>query len=364
MSYNSYSKTVGLASECDPECKKWQSVQKHKFCFHASHATPLSWDQCGQVRRHREDVLLVLHPQQSVLLPNPLVEDAFSRKARVDSRLEKPFFADKEYRKQNDCQARKDFVNLGYSSAEITFSPDQKERLQAFIDRIANSSNRSGRKGGTYYDGRCGTPISKSDLIGLDCDVLETILSPFVITAICYYFGSARSPMLYDGEVIRVFAHATEQRGHTDISLEDIEEESLQVATSRLCVVAILSLDGPGTTLVYPQTRIDSSFEYGGRKCVRATEVNNLVLFDGRMGHKGAPNFSDKESRRLVLVFNHPDATEGQLEVMSRCLSRPSLSLSVEQLLNGSEPVARKKRSLNEESGSDRCLRSRQHATP
>jgi hypothetical protein len=113
MSYSSYSKTGGLASECDPECKKWQSVQKHKFCFHASHATPLSWDQCGQVRRHRADVLLVLHPQQSVLLPNPLVEDAFSRKARVDSRLEKPFFADKEYRKQNDSQARNFFVNLG-----------------------------------------------------------------------------------------------------------------------------------------------------------------------------------------------------------------------------------------------------------
>jgi hypothetical protein len=108
-----------------------------------------------------------------------LVEDAFSRKARVDSRLEKQFFADKEYRKQNDSQARKFFVNLRYSSAEITFSPDQKERLQVFIDRIANSSNRSGRKGGTYYDGRCGTPISKNDLIGLDCDVLETILRVF-----------------------------------------------------------------------------------------------------------------------------------------------------------------------------------------
>ena len=62
--------------------------------------------------------------------------------------------------------------------------------------------------------------------------MLETILSPFVVTAICYYFGSARSPMLYDGEVIRAFAHAREQRGHADISLEDIEEESLQVATS------------------------------------------------------------------------------------------------------------------------------------
>ena len=60
----------------------------------------------------------------------------------------------------------------------------------------------------------------------------------------------------------------------------------------RLCVVAILSLDGPGTTLVYPQTRKDSSFEYSGRKCVRATDVNNLVLGQrgraiGREGERG-----------------------------------------------------------------------------
>jgi len=98
MSYGSYNKTGGLTSECDPKCKKWQSVQKHKFCFHASHATPPPWDQCGQIRWHKEDLLLILHPQQSVPLPNPLVVDAFSRKARVDSRLEKPFFADKVYR--------------------------------------------------------------------------------------------------------------------------------------------------------------------------------------------------------------------------------------------------------------------------
>ena len=88
MSYGSYNKTGGLTSECDPKCKKWQSVQKHKFCFHASHATPPPWDQCGQIRWHKEDLLLILHPQQSVPLPNPLVDDAFSRKARVDSRFE------------------------------------------------------------------------------------------------------------------------------------------------------------------------------------------------------------------------------------------------------------------------------------
>ena len=90
-------------------------------------------------------------------------------------------------------------------------------------------------------------------MIGLDCDLLETILSPFVITAICYYFGSARSSMLYDGEVIRGFAHAREQRGHADISLEDIEKRASNLLRLRLCVVAILSLDCPGTTLVYPK---------------------------------------------------------------------------------------------------------------
>lgn len=156
--------------------------------------------------------------------------------------------------------------------------------------------------------------------------------------------------MLENNEVMLIFL------------LKILKKRASKLLRLRLCVVAILSLDCPGTTLVYPQTRNDSSFEYSGRKCIRATDVNDLVLFDCRMGYKGASNFSDKESSRLVLVFYHPDATEGQLEVMRRCLSRPSLSLSVKQLLHG--PVARKKRLLNEESTSDRCLRSRQHATP
>jgi hypothetical protein len=42
-----------------------------------------------------------MHPDKSEPLPEPLVREV-SRKARVDSCLKKPFFADKEYRRQND----------------------------------------------------------------------------------------------------------------------------------------------------------------------------------------------------------------------------------------------------------------------
>ena len=370
----SYSHYKDLCRECTPgdaECKEWASGQHHEYCFHASHATPVPWEKCGHVFRHKSDgdVLLIIHPDKSEPLPEPFLKEAFARQVRVDTRLKKPFPFDEEYRSQNSTKANKDFLKFGYSSTMVDFSQDQKERLKVFLDGVIDGPNKSGRLEGHYYDERTGHPINKKALIGLDMDLLEAILSPSIISAIKFYFGSSKSPVLYDSEGLRTLPRAGEQKAHADFSLEDIEQMSLQVNLSRLSVNIIYSMDGPGTTLVYPNTRIDSTFRDDRKKSIRITDVNNVVLFDGRMGHKGAQNNSDNEIRRLVLVFQHPDATKAQLQVMEKCLKRSSLNLSVTQLLAGPRiaPPKPKKRSSTEDrqsmSENTRCLRSSQHAT-
>ena len=374
IGYVHYRKLCRQCTPADEECKEWASVQHHEYCFHASHATPTPWNKCGHLSWHVNDALLIIHPDKSEPLPEPFLKEAFARKVRVDTRLEKPFPADDECRRQNFSKANQEFLRLGYSSMEVTFSPDQKARLKEFLDGEVGRKNTSGRKGGEYNDGRIGVPIKKSALIGLDSDLLETIISPSIISAIKFYFGSPKSPVLYDGEGLRTLARAGEQKAHADISPGGIKQKNLKVNLSRLSLVIIYSLDGPGTTLVYPNTRIDSTFEDERKESIRITDVNNVVLFDGRMGHKGAQNNSDNEIRRLVLVFQHPDATKEQLEVMHICLGRRSLNLSVTQLLAGPkiELPKPKKRSSTEDRQSmsacdqdsmPRCLRSRQHAT-
>jgi hypothetical protein len=361
-----------LCRECTPgdaECKEWASVQHHGYCFDASHATPTPWDKCGHKRWHVNDALLIIHPDKSASLPEPFSKEAFARKVRVDTRLEKPFPADEECRSQNTSVPNREFLRLGYSSTMVDFSPDQKERLKVFLDGVAGSKNMSGRQGGKYNDGRIGTPIPKSALIGLDSGLLEAILSPSIISAIKFYFGSSKSPVLYDAENLRTLPRAGEQRAHADISPGGIKRKNLKVNLSRLSLVIIYSPDGPGTTLVYPNTRTDSTFADERKQSIRITDVNNVVMFDGRMGHKGAQNNSDNETRRLVLVFQHPDATKEQLEVMYLCLKRRSFNLSVTQLLAGPmiELPMPKKRSSTEDrqsmSENTRCLRSSQHAT-
>ena len=95
----SYSNFKNLCLQCTPsdgECKKWASVQ---HCFHVSHPTPTPWDKCGHLRWHKDDSLLIIHPDISAPLPDPFLKEAFARKVRVDKRLEKPFPADDECRK-------------------------------------------------------------------------------------------------------------------------------------------------------------------------------------------------------------------------------------------------------------------------
>ena len=105
---------------------------------------------------------------------------------------------------------------------------------------------------------------------------------------------------------------SAEQKGHADISITGIENPNLQsVSLIRLAAVCIISTDGAGTTRVFPNTRSDATFE-DGRDSVRATESNNCVLFDGRLGHYGIENTSGSDTYRLILVFIHPKASREQ----------------------------------------------------
>ena len=127
----------------DGECNEWASVQHHEYCFDPSHATPTPWDKSGHMRWHSNDALLIIHPDKSASLPEPFSKEAFARKVRVDTRLEKPFPFDEECRSQNSSTANREFLRLGYSSTEVKFSPDQKALLKAFLDGVVGSTNTS-----------------------------------------------------------------------------------------------------------------------------------------------------------------------------------------------------------------------------
>jgi hypothetical protein len=166
----------------------------------------------------------------------------------------------------------------------------------------------------------------------LDEGIFKTIFSQELLLNIQHYFGDSEIPNLYDAEVLLVKHGSAEQKGHADISITGIENPNLKsVRLIRLAAVCIISTDGAGTTRVFPNTRSDATFE-DGRDSVRATESNNCVLFDGRLGHYGIENTSGSDTYRLILVFIHPKASREQIQMMPppplppcppRPLSRP-----------------------------------------
>ena len=107
IGYGHYRKLCRQCTPGDGECNEWASVQHHEFCFDVSHATPTPWDKCGHMRWHMNDALLIIHPDKSAPLPEPFLQEAFARKVRVDTRLEKPFPADEECRSQNFSNANR-----------------------------------------------------------------------------------------------------------------------------------------------------------------------------------------------------------------------------------------------------------------
>jgi hypothetical protein len=100
----------------------------------------------------------------------------------------------------------------------------------------------------------------------------------------------------------------------------------------RLVVNVLISVDGPVTTEVYPRTRSDK-FDYVDRRCVRATEVDNCVLFDARLAHQGAALDSPRPNLELCLAFINADACKEHLRVVERCLKRRTMNLRVADLL-------------------------------
>ena len=76
------------------DCKQWDAIQKHMCCFHVSHEQPTMWSECGHLRRHVNEALLVMHSRQDAPLPVPMVKGSFMRKVSPNDIASKPFHID------------------------------------------------------------------------------------------------------------------------------------------------------------------------------------------------------------------------------------------------------------------------------
>ena len=91
MSYSNFTKHK---ADLGKDCEHWEAIQKHRLCFHVSHEQPITWSECGHLRRHVNDALLVMHSRQDVPLPVLMKKDSFMRKVSPNSVTSKPFHVD------------------------------------------------------------------------------------------------------------------------------------------------------------------------------------------------------------------------------------------------------------------------------
>jgi len=185
-----------------------------------------------------------------------------------------------------------------------------------------------------FHDGRRGYKISENELKRWDQALLRTVFNEELQHAVLHCLPGSldRGLVLYSAEVLKTMPNAPTQERHADISTGDIRNLELQVSTIRLVVNVLISIDGPVTTEVYPRTRSDK-FDYVDRRCVRATEVDNCVLFDARFAHQGAALDSPRPNLKLCLAVINADACKEHLRVVDRCLQRRTMNLRVADLL-------------------------------
>jgi len=77
MSYSNFTKHK---ADLGKDCEHWEAIQKHRYCFHVSHKQPITWSECGHLRRHVNDTLLVMHSRKDMPLPVLIIKDSFTGK--------------------------------------------------------------------------------------------------------------------------------------------------------------------------------------------------------------------------------------------------------------------------------------------
>jgi hypothetical protein len=325
MSHSNFSKHK---KDIGKDCKQWEAIQKHWYCFHDSHQQPTTWSECGHLRRHVNDALLVMHSRQDVPLPVPMVIGSFMRKVSPNDITTKPFRVDAVLRGEYDSRENRRFADLGYRSMDTKFTSDHRIMLKTLLSKLASCS------GIPYHDGRSGHRIGPQKLKEWDSALLRTLFNEELQHAVLHYFAGSRDLVLYGAEVLRTQPYAPTQSRHSDISTGEINDPQLQVSTIRLAVIALISIDGAATTEVYPRTRTDA-LDYIDRPVVRATQDDNCVLFDARLAHQGAANNKNETNFKLCFVFINAEASKEHLTVVNKCLKRRSMNLRVADLLSG-----------------------------
>ena len=236
-----------------------------------------------------------------------------------------------------DCRETDVFAESGYCSLNIEFSFDVKQQLNALMRNIPTTRARRVE----YHTSHVGYQLTNKLIDSLlPQSVWRSALVPATVVNIVdlYLCGQCK---LFAFELHVSPAGTPEQLDHSDINIAEARRLGISPDDiSRLAVICIISIDGPVTTLVYPNTRatIETEDQLAGMKCVRATEHDNFALLDASLVHKGSANASDKDILRFIITFVKASASEKQIKLLKKCLNvKTPLDISVEQFLDVSK---------------------------
>ena len=209
------------------------------------------------------------------------------------------------------------FARDGFGSLPITFAESDRLLLEDFMQEAAKSKGRS-RFHYLEDGGRVGYIISlaraQASAFG---GAMRRTLSGGILDSVAFYMGGYAK--VFSIEVIEITQGVPLQDVHSDIR-----------------DTAIISTLGAVTTEVFPNRpkRGFADQEPG----IRATEVDNCVLFDACLAHRGMGNASSQSIFRLCVTFIQACASPTQIRFVQKSLTRKSLNMSVDQLgLSGDE---------------------------
>jgi hypothetical protein len=278
---------------------------------------------------HESEIAVIMHPDKSpsgVIGPQTYLRDIplYSSDRIITKRQSTP--VNHCVRRALESPERKEFARTGILALPVCFSESDRVVLEQLVAAsVATSVGRRKRRREYFDGGRVGHPVTPDALHSFSPVLRRLVADSGILDAVHYYMSDI--PRLFDIEVLETIPAAPDQDPHSDIY-----DKTGGVQLGRLVVIVIVSMDGPVTTEVVHQSRSLATWKRAfdnHEPLVRATDIDNCVLFDACLVHRGVRNPSDSSLFRLCLTFIQESATPEQLRCVERLLRRKSRGLSL-----------------------------------
>jgi len=273
-------------------------------------------------------MVVLMHADPSALLPSAKDLGKIPQMHSDHIVTKKRIRIDPAIRAERKTWPNTKFARDGFGSLPITFAESDRLLLEDLMQEAAKSKGCRSRI--EYLDGgRVGYIISlaraQASAFG---GAMRRTLSGGILDSVAFYMGGYAK--VFSIEFIEITPGAPIQDVHSDI-----RDTSGRCATERLVVTAIISTLGAVTTEVFPNSRSPDTWKRvfaDHEPGIRATEVDNCVLFDACLAHRGMGNASSQSIFRLCVTFIQACASPAQISFVEKSLARKSLNMSVHEL--------------------------------